>query len=107
MMRMQWSRLAWAAAAPLMLAGAVTLPAAGAAADTACSAWNGGQPASPGNLNTLAGIAVVSTCDVWAVGSHSQGGTDSATLAEHWTGTSWATVPSPSPGYAPLVPAPR
>jgi hypothetical protein len=54
MLRMQWSRLAWAAAAPLLLlAGAVTLPPSGAAAVPACSAWNGGQPGNPGNLNLL------------------------------------------------------
>ena len=75
------------ALAPLALAGAVAGPAAGATA-AACSAWNGAQPVNPG-LGVFSGVAVLSPCDVWAVGNTSQ------QLIEHWTGGSWATVPSP------------
>lgn len=61
------------ALAPLALAGAVAGPAAGTTAATACSAWNGAQPVNPGALSSLEGIAMVSPCDVWAVGRTSQG----------------------------------
>ena len=59
------------ALAPLALAGAVAGPAAGATAATAsdCSGWNGVQPVNSAGSTTLDGIAVVSPCDVWAVGS--------------------------------------
>ena len=60
------------ALAPLALAGAVAGPAAGATAATAtatCSAWNGAQPVNPAAVSPLYGIAAVSPCDVWAVGS--------------------------------------
>ena len=45
----------------------------------------------------LAAVDAVSATDMWAVGI---GGTPSAhtTLTEHWNGSSWALVPSPSPG---------
>jgi PASTA domain len=85
------------ALAPLALAGAVAGPAAGTTAATACSAWNGAQPVNPGALSSLEGIAMVSPCDVWAVGRTSQGsGSPLRAVIEHWTGSSWATVPSPS-----------
>ncbi len=47
----------------------------------------------------LAGVAAISSTDVWAVGS-----TDNAsigqTLIEHWDGASWSLVPSPNPSGA-------
>src|SRR5690242_523500 len=43
--------------------------------------------------NNLNAIAVVSSGDVWAVGS--SGG---QTLIEHWNGTSWSMVSSPNVG---------
>jgi hypothetical protein len=87
------------ALAPLALAGAVAGPAAGATAvpGTAadCSAWNGAQPVAPAPVSQLDGIAVVSACDVWGVGaSAGSGGSIEQTVIEHWTGSSWATVPS-------------
>lgn len=84
------------ALAPLALAGAVAGNAAEATAATACPAWNGAQPVNPGGVTTLDNVAVVSSCDVWAVGSSSSTG---HTLIEHWTGSSWATAPSPSTGF--------
>ena len=93
------------ALAPLALAGAVAGPAAGATAATAtaagCSAWNGAQPVSPAQFSPLNGIAAVSPCDVWAVGfqERTTTGGDTQPLIEHWTGSSWATVPAgASPG---------
>jgi len=87
------------ALAPLALAGAVAGPAAGATADPACSGWNGAQPVNSGGSTTLDGIAVVSPCDVWAVGSGFpvSGSPPRQTVIEHWTGSAWATVPSPDP----------
>jgi hypothetical protein len=53
------------------------------------------------NNPTLVGVAAVSSGDVWAVG-YVLTGTPSdpgvATLIQHWDGTNWAVVPSPSPG---------
>ena len=87
--------------APLVLAGAVAGPAAGATAATAsdCSGWNGVQPVNSAGSTTLDGIAVVSPCDVWAVGSGFplSGSPPRQTVIEHWTGSAWATVPSPDP----------
>jgi hypothetical protein len=42
-------------------------------------------------------VARVSSNDVWAVGSY-YNGTVNQTLVEHWNGTSWSVVPSPSVG---------
>ncbi|HEX3491800.1 MAG TPA: hypothetical protein VHU92_20815 [Streptosporangiaceae bacterium] len=48
-------------------------------------------------------IVANSPTDVWAVGGSGdnaleQGGSPSTTLIEHWNGTAWSIVPSPSPG---------
>jgi len=81
--------------APLALAGAVAGPAAGASADTACTAWNGAQPVNPEPITQLDGVAVVSSCDVWAVGSSlPTSSSPPQALFEHWTGSSWARVNS-------------
>jgi hypothetical protein len=54
---------------------------------------------NPGGASTLQGIAAISVNDIWAVGSF--GGTSvvpsEKTLTEHWDGTSWSIIPSPSP----------
>jgi hypothetical protein len=47
--------------------------------------------------NELHGIAAVSANDVWAVGQSVDYGAGQ-TLIVHWNGTTWSTVPSPSPG---------
>jgi hypothetical protein len=65
--------------------------------------WNGTRwsavPAATDSSvgDTLSGVAAVSATDVWAVGSHFDatiGG--SAGLIEHWNGTRWSIVPSPT-----------
>ena len=58
------------------------------------------SPTPPGTLfNPLAGVAVASARSVWAVGSSQDGTTGiPSTLTEHWNGTSWSIVASPSPG---------
>jgi hypothetical protein len=64
--------------------------------------WNGAQwvklrhGAFPG-AGTLSGVSATSGSDVWAVGT-AQTGTTSQTLIEHFDGTVWSVVPSPSPG---------
>jgi len=49
----------------------------------------------------LRGVAAISANDIWAVGAgnfSTAGGT--ATLIEHWDGTSWTIISSPDPGTA-------
>jgi hypothetical protein len=52
-------------------------------------------------------IDAISPTNVWAVGDSGDnvgvGGTPTSTLIEHWNGTSWSIVPSPSPGSAPSL----
>ncbi|MEP6753015.1 MAG: hypothetical protein ABI959_09740 [Candidatus Dormiibacterota bacterium] len=50
--------------------------------------------------NRLLGVSAVSSNDVWAVGYYDINATslnDSATLAEHWNGTSWSKVATVNP----------
>jgi hypothetical protein len=48
--------------------------------------------------SSLDGVAALSTGEVWAVGStNAVRGGNSQTLTMRWTGSSWATVPSPNP----------
>jgi hypothetical protein len=75
-----------------MLAG--TGPASAAAGG--CQSWTGIQPTGPSN-SAFIGVAVLTACNAWAVGSAIDGATTD-TLIEHWTGTSWTVVPSPDPG---------
>src|SRR5205823_1467931 len=48
-------------------------------------------------ISEFLGVSATSTNDVWAVGDYgnTQGGI--TTLAEHWDGTSWSIVSTPSP----------
>lgn len=45
----------------------------------------------------LRGTTAVSPNDVWAVGGYDYLTRSGGTLVEHWDGTSWSIVPSPSP----------
>jgi hypothetical protein len=55
---------------------------------------------SPGSVsNNLFGVAATSSTNAWAVGGHADR-TTGRTLIEHWNGTAWTQVPSPSPGGA-------
>lgn len=71
--------------------------------------WNGNtwsvvpMPVNPSsNINAfyrLSAIQVNSPADVWAVGYSSVvDSTAGSTLIEHWDGTAWSIVPSPTPG---------
>ncbi len=69
------------------------------AATASCDNWTGTQPPNPGaNANSLRGVDVVSACDAWAVGNYRGSDNRPKTLIERWNGSSWAVVPSPSPG---------
>src|SRR5215472_562207 len=82
----------------LVMAGAFAGTGPAAASASGCQAWTGAQPPSPGTLeNALSSVAVLSPCDVWAVGLDLSGGAYQ-TLIEHWSGSSWAQVDSPDPG---------
>src|SRR5262245_60020116 len=82
-----------------ILAGAV-LPVAIAspASAAACVAWTGAQPPDSGTVsNVLQSVTVVSSCNAWAVGYQSSGGSDTI-LIEHWNGSAWKLVPGPEIG---------
>ena len=74
----------------LMLAGVLTgtIPAAASAAT--CQSWSGLQPPSPGaNGNELSGVAVLSPCNAWTVGSRQ--------LPSPWDGNRFAgTIDEPA-----------
>jgi hypothetical protein len=48
-----------------------------------------------GTSDDLAGVAIVSANNVWAVGGFQTTST-AGTLVEHWNGSSWKIVPSPN-----------
>jgi hypothetical protein len=84
-----------------------TQPAGAAKVHPAAEHWNGSAwtlyspPFTGTGENALNGVAALSSTDVWAVGySQPAKKTDSAfrTLVEHWDGSSWSIVPSPSVG---------
>ena len=57
----------------------------------------------PGIRNYLYGVAALSASDAWAAGYYCTGhcggpAETDRTLIAHWDGTTWAQVPSPSPG---------
>jgi len=64
------------------------------------SSWQDVSPVSAGDgVDTLAGVAIGSSGEVWAVGGHREaspmGGFWTA-LVEHWTGSAWEVVPTPA-----------
>ncbi|HZI59906.1 MAG TPA: fibronectin type III domain-containing protein [Pyrinomonadaceae bacterium] len=48
-------------------------------------------------ISQLHSVSAVSANDVWAVGSSHNGGAPARTLIQHWDGTQWSIVSSPSP----------
>jgi hypothetical protein len=81
-------------------------------AETYTLHWNGSAwsvvymplepPTSPSQATfVLNGITALSPSDVWAVGESgpnvNSNGAAAATLTEHWNGSAWSVVPSPSP----------
>jgi hypothetical protein len=71
--------------------------------ETLIEHWNGtkwsivSSPSPGGYTNILTGVAANSANDVWAVGNYSPSGGSTPTLIEHWNGTQWSIVSSPSP----------
>src|SRR5439155_2541866 len=63
------------------------------------TAWSVVPSPNPGTiLNGLKAVAVVSANDVWAVGDYFTADYETTkTLVEHWDGTAWSIVSSPSP----------
>ena len=77
--------------------------AAAAPATASCPASDGTQPPAPPRSHgtDLSDVAVVSACDVWAVGRSEPTDSTSQLLIEHWTGGgSWTgvTIPGPDAG---------
>jgi hypothetical protein len=64
------------------------------------SGWSVVPAVSPAaDYNSLQAVAAIGTGNAWAVGSRRTNlGTAFRTLAEHWNGTSWTAVASPSTG---------
>jgi hypothetical protein len=63
------------------------------------TAWTRAPSPSPGSLSHLYAVAATSPDNAWAVGSFGCSGCIyQKTLIEHWDGTAWTRVPSPSPG---------
>ena len=69
--------------------------------------WNGSSwsiasmPADPAGIEyQLESVKAISPANVWAVGQALNASTlaSEGTLIEHWNGTSWSVVPSPSTG---------
>ncbi len=66
--------------------------------------WNGSQwsviqsPNVQSVNNELRGVAAVTSNDVWAVGETSSSNGQGQTLIEHWDGSKWSIVSSPSTG---------
>jgi hypothetical protein len=83
-------------AAAIVAVAPLGIAPAGASASS-CAAWTGVQPPNPGtSFNELTGVAVLSSCNAWAVGDYSSG-SGTQTLIVHWNGAVWKQVASPNP----------
>src|SRR5690349_13345713 len=104
-MAVQWRtrRFLGGLAAFLVTVALVAAPGAAAAPTAApaasCHVWSGVPPPSPGAVdNDLFAVTAPGPCNVWAVGFYRDVADGHAfSLAEHWNGTAWAVVPTPSP----------
>jgi hypothetical protein len=63
------------------------------------------QPAVTGPSSpVLHGVTAVASNNVWAVGENEEAaGLGLTTLIEHWNGSAWSIVPSPTPGAYPTL----
>jgi hypothetical protein len=84
---------------------AIALIAPAASSEVASHQWRIVPSPSPGTNVQLLDVSALSVTDAWAVGlSASPSATfESHTLTEHWDGTSWSVVPSPSPASGPSL----
>jgi hypothetical protein len=83
---------------PPSLLAVTSAPANAATAGTLCRHTFIPSPNVGSGDNGLDGVVTISSSDVWAVGDWQNAGAASQTLIEHWDGTSWSVVSSPSPG---------
>src|SRR5436309_10061673 len=61
--------------------------------------WSKVSSPSPSSYTAqLAGVAALSTSNVWAVGQYNARSGNDFTLIEHWTASGWKIVASPNPG---------
>ncbi len=95
-------------ATDIWLVGSTTNPATGTAAAEALhyngTAWAVRAMQQPGtNTPTLAAVTAISAANAWAVGEDigATSALGGSTLIEHWNGSSWSVVPSPTPGAYP------
>ena len=68
------------------------------------TAWTVVPMAQPGtNTPTIGAVTAISATNAWAVGEDigATSAVGGSTLIEHWNGTSWSIVPSPTPGADP------
>ena len=88
-----------------IIAGATCLLIVNAAEASANCSSDSFKPFSPAIAGESYNAAVtVAQDDAWVVGAiSSEYATATATLAEHWNGTKWSAVMTPSPGLAPNV----
>ena len=56
------------------------------------------SPSTPATYNKLSGVAALSANDVWAVGQAQYYPSPLEPLVEHWNGSAWSIVPTPSSG---------
>jgi hypothetical protein len=79
----------------LVMAAALGAAQPAGAAPRSCGA-DGNQPVNPSPIeSSLSGLAVVSACDAFAVGSYYTSRSDSGALIERWNGSSWSVQPTP------------
>jgi hypothetical protein len=104
--------VAAASATDAWAVGQASNNAASHAFQTLAEHWNGAtwtrvpspSPGGPAGNNSLDGVAATSASNAWAVGGYDGGpGTAVHTLAEHWNGTAWTQVPTPSPSGSELI----
>ena len=125
-----WNGTAWARVPALSPGGSASPTLTGVAATSGSNAWSVGvyntglgTPVlalaehwngttwalapiqNPGTgspvFNYVMSVAATSASNAWAVGMHSTSQEGTLTLIEHWNGTRWTQVPSPSPAAPP------
>jgi hypothetical protein len=84
--------------AVLIVAGGMVGSGSSLAAASTCVSWAGTPPVNPSTAgDAFSAVAVLSPCDVFAVGNKHVGFADQ-TLAEQWNGLTWTVLPSGNPG---------
>lgn len=84
----------------LMYTGNSHAAAAKALPATQCGSWQiVPSPNTNGPLNYLLAVSALSNKDAWAVGYNEFSNGNLHTLTEHWNGTGWSIIVSPSPAH--------